>query len=319
MIWYFIWRLFYKVISFLVVMKILVIGDLHGRKPRIHFKDFDCIVQVGDVCSDKEIAPYYKKWFEELKKNPETSLDPEEMIIEKVGKKGLKQMKRRSLEEGRKILEFLNSFGKLVFIVPGNWDESFGKTKIKGIKRKGYSSIKARYDRFNGDEVNKKLVKGLRNVMDCQFRLHEFCGLNILGYGLSNSPEKVSRKDFSEKDYLKLKRAYEKIINRLRDVYKKRDRRFPTIFLTHNIPYNPRLDIGMQKGSYTYKKHLGSTIARDFCAKYQPLVCIGGHMHEGKGKDKIGKTVVINPGFGRDAQVLIEIEGKKIKKIKFWK
>ena len=140
-------------------MKILVIGDLHGRKPIICFKDFDCIVQVGDVCSDKEIAPYYKKWFRELKKNPETSLDPEKIIIENAGRRGLKQMEGRSLKEGRKILEFLNSFGKPVFIVPGNWDQSFGKTRIKNMEIGSYSCMKAFYDRYNGNEINKKLVQ----------------------------------------------------------------------------------------------------------------------------------------------------------------
>ena len=44
-------------------MKILVIGDLHGRKPKIHFKDFDCVIQVGDVCDDSKFRPYIKKWF----------------------------------------------------------------------------------------------------------------------------------------------------------------------------------------------------------------------------------------------------------------
>ncbi|MCK5321154.1 metallophosphoesterase [Candidatus Pacearchaeota archaeon] len=300
-------------------MKILVIGDLHGRKPRIHFKDFDCIIQVGDICSDKEIAPYYKKLFRELKKNPEISLNIEKMIIQDVGKKEFKQMEKRSLEGGRKILEFLNSFDKPVFIVPGNWDESYGKTKIKNMDGRGYSRMKAFYDMWGGSEMNKKLVRGLKNIRDCQFRLHRFCEVNILGYGLSSCPEKVSRKNFNEKDYLKLKRAYEKLIGRLKDVYGKRDKKFPTIFLTHNIPYSTKLDVGKQKGSYAYKKHLGSTIAKDFCVKSKPLLCIGGHMHEGRGKDKIGKTVVINPGFGRDAQVLVEIVNKKVKKVEFWK
>ena len=35
-------------------MKILVLGDLHGEKPKLRIKDFDAIVCFGDVCSDKE-------------------------------------------------------------------------------------------------------------------------------------------------------------------------------------------------------------------------------------------------------------------------
>ena len=54
-------------------MKILVIGDLHGRKPVIRFKDFDCIIQVGDLADDSKFLPYIKGWFQLLKK-PENSI-----------------------------------------------------------------------------------------------------------------------------------------------------------------------------------------------------------------------------------------------------
>jgi len=57
------------------------------------------------------------------------------------------------------------------------------------------------------------------------------------------------------------------------------------------------------------------------CLRHKPLLCIGGHIHEGYGKDKIGETILINAGYGRDAQVLVDLNEKtgKIRKIKFWK
>ena len=42
-------------------------------------------------------------------------------------------------------------------------------------------------------------------------------------------------------------------------------------------------------------------------------------IHNYFAKVKIGKTTVINPGFGRDAQMLVEIVNKKVKKVEFWK
>ena len=33
-------------------MKFLIIGDLHGKMPRIHFKEFDAIIAPGDFCLD---------------------------------------------------------------------------------------------------------------------------------------------------------------------------------------------------------------------------------------------------------------------------
>ena len=70
--------------------------------------------------------------------------------------------------------------------------------------------------------------------------------------------------------------------------------------------------------SYAYKKHLGSSVARNFCVRYKPLICVGGHIHEHFGKDKIGDTMVVNAGYGNSVNVLLEIKDNKIKKLKFW-
>jgi Icc-related predicted phosphoesterase len=34
--------------------------------------------------------------------------------------------------------------------------------------------------------------------------------------------------------------------------------------------------------------------------QYKPDVCISGHIHESRGKDKVGDTVVLNGGMFRD-------------------
>jgi len=81
------------------------------------------------------------------------------------------------------------------------------------------------------------------------------------------------------------------------------------------------LDVVNLKGSKLHNKHFGSTVAREFCNRFQPLLCIGGHMHEHFGRCNIKKTIVINAGFGKDANVLINLDEKtgKIKKIEFYK
>lgn len=33
----------------------------------------------------------------------------------------------------------------------------------------------------------------------------------------------------------------------------------------------------------------------------------------------LGKTILINPGYGSDAQILVKIKNGKIRKIEFWK
>ncbi len=305
-------------------MKILVVGDLHGIKPKIHFKDFDCIIQVGDVCDDSKIAPLYKKYFEILKKNADFIFGADEFFVNKVGKRKLKKYEQESLKQGSEVLKYLDSFGKPIFMVAGNWDQSYSPSKIKDLDKSDYNYRKAFYDWYLGDKLNPKLTKDLKNIKDCMYRNHVFNQLNFVGYGLSSGAELLKKKkklNVSKKQFKNLKKSINKIFNKLSSAYQKRNRKFPVIFISHNIPYKTKLDVVKDKKSYAHGKHLGSYIARKFCQKYQPLVCIGGHVHEGKGKDRIGKTIVINPGFGKDAQVLIEIDEKKgkVKKVKFFK
>ena len=90
-------------------MKLLVIGDLHGNKPKIHFNDFDAIIAPGDFCSD---APR-KYMFQALRYN----LDNQGSKLQWwqiTGKKKARKMIEKSLKDGRKILEFLNSFDRAV-------------------------------------------------------------------------------------------------------------------------------------------------------------------------------------------------------------
>lgn len=304
-------------------MKILAIGDLHGRKPKIHFKDFDCIVQVGDVCDDSKLGKYWRFWFQLLKVHGEDTPSAEELMLSDIGEYGIKRMEEDSLLVGRKILKYLNSFGKPVFFVPGNWDQSWGDTKIENPEASNYAYFKSWFDRFLGKNANSKLVKGLKNVKDCQFKNHEFNEINFLGYGLSNNQERIvtkPKKKLTKLEIKKLDKTYFKTMGILSNLYNSINKKLPVFFISHNIPYNTKLDIVKDKKSYAHGKHLGSYIARKFCEKYQPLICVGGHVHEGVGKDKIRKTILINPGFGENAQVLIDVDEKigMVKSIKFF-
>ena len=310
--------------TFCVKMKILAIGDLHGRMPKIHFKNFDAIVQVGDVCSDKDFRPLKDKWLKEVEKNPKDAPNLHNYMIGQVGKKKFNLMIKHSLERGREILKYLNSFNKPVFIVPGNWDQSEGRSRIKeaNIDKSNYNYLKYFLDSWLSNGINKKLTTGLKNIKDCQYHTHRFKGVNFVGYGISSNremPGSIKRLKFNKEQLIKLKESYNKILNKLKNSYEKRDKKFLTVFISHNVPSNTKLDIIKLKKSKYHKKHFGSDVARWFCVRYQPLLCVGGHIHEGKGKDKLKKTTVINVGFGKDAIVLIDLDEKKkkVKNVKF--
>lgn len=42
--------------------------------------------------------------------------------------------------------------------------------------------------------------------------------------------------------------------------------------------------------------HVGSQSVRDFIERVQPDVCLTGHIHEARAVDRIGRTVIVNPG-----------------------
>jgi Icc-related predicted phosphoesterase len=80
-----------------------------------------------------------------------------------------------------------------------------------------------------------------------------------------------------------------------------------SILITHNPPR------GVLDKNYA-GKHVGSKIIADAIKKYQPKVVFCGHIHEAKGKGKIGKTLIYNLGERGDYGVF-EINEKKVKLI----
>lgn len=85
----------------------------------------------------------------------------------------------------------------------------------------------------------------------------------------------------------------------------KRARNWPkTVLISHNPPKDTVCD-ALPNGM-----HVGSTAVREFIEETQPDICICGHIHEGRGMDRIGRTVVVNPGnFGAGGYVVLRSNG----------
>ena len=63
-----------------------------------------------------------------------------------------------------------------------------------------------------------------------------------------------------------------------------------TILISHNPPKGKVVD------RVNPALHAGSQMFTDFIIEHKPLAVICGHIHEGVGNEKIGDTLVINPG-----------------------
>ena len=99
-----------------------------------------------------------------------------------------------------------------------------------------------------------------------------------------------------EEDEGQLKVRYEAMISQLKDPRN-------AIFNIHVPPYKsgldeaPELDKNLRPVLAGQSlKPVGSTALREVIEKNQPLLGLHGHIHEGRGATRIGKTLCINPG-----------------------
>lgn len=279
-------------------MKILLIGDLHGRKPTIYYDDFDAIIAPGDFCSDgaRELM------FKALRLNSENANKIHWFDL--IDRDKAKSMVIDSIQSGRETIEFLNSFNVPVYVVPGNWDWT--------------PSINSEWDFLRKDHYST-LIHGLENINDLYLKSIETESFCFVGHGIIPGPEypqqKVEIKNYSKEQLDQLKLRYDDLMARLRNHFQAT--RKPIIFLSHNVPFNTPLDVITDKNSSRHGLHFGSLVARDIIDEFEPILCIGGHMHEHFGMCRLKSTVVLNAGFGSDVNTLLEIENGSIKRIQF--
>lgn len=76
------------------------------------------------------------------------------------------------------------------------------------------------------------------------------------------------------------------------------------IVISHNPPADTKCD-AVNPGL-----HAGSALFRKFIEEKRPLAVVTGHIHEGRAVDKIGDTVIINPGALADGNyAVMEVTG----------
>ncbi len=109
-------------------------------------------------------------------------------------------------------------------------------------------------------------------------------GVGFFGVGGSNYTPFNTPTEYTEEEIREfIQKAYEEI----KHVTLK-------ILVSHAPPYNTNVDIvgGVH--------HVGSVSVREFIEEYQPQLCLTGHIHEAVGKDRIGDTLILNPGMLKD-------------------
>ena len=115
-------------------------------------------------------------------------------------------------------------------------------------------------------------------------------GISFVGLGGSLPAPGRTPNELGEKQIAQL---LEQAMNRLKAANSESDASAPLILVSHQPPINTVAD------RLLTGHHVGSTEVRLFIERWAPLVCFTGHIHEGRGTDTIGVTVVVNPGPAR--------------------
>ncbi len=273
-----IWRKWVRVPEFHKADMLLLCGDLTGKAlvPLIeqsdgtyktnyygrgwHLKSEEEVKDMETRLSDSGVYPF-RTTSEEVSKMRSDPKMVDRMINE--------AMANRMREWLDLLVEKVDTSKVQVMAMPGNDDEFLLDDVIKSYEDKG--------------------------VMGCLDTVVEIGGFETISMEYVNPTPWDTPREASEKD---LRKKIDKLVKKLSDTSK-------SIFNFHCPPYNTHLDLA-PKLDKTLRPvvtagtvemiHVGSTAVREAEEEYQPMMGLHGHIHESYASDKIGETVVVNPG-----------------------
>lgn len=183
-----------------------------------------------------------------------------------------------------------------LIVVSGDLTNYHGKVEAENVLeaiKKYNKHLLAQYGNLDQPEVDGYLTKEGINLHGNGYI---FDDVGIFGCGGSsptpfNTPSEISDADierFLTNGYNKVKNAKWKIM------------------VCHTPPKDTAIDV-IRSGL-----HVGSSVVRDFIVQYKPDVCISGHIHESRGREMLGNTIILNAGMFRDGwyiEVMIDKKG----------
>jgi len=251
-------------------MRILGIGDPHGSSKikKINFKDVDVIFITGDIGKSDLMRKYAFKHID----NSKSWVYCEKPSL-------VKKAYLEAFNSTIKILKFLSKKA-CVYFVYGNVEGDDASTRRLSRKLKIKLPIL-------GD-----VVKKMKNVYLINNKKIRFKNLDIAGS--SFFVEDVWVKIFAPENKKKIKEAKQetkkarKFFSKLKKV---------DILVCHQPPFGVLDKVNFPSAPKSWQgKHAGSKIILNYIKKKKPKLVLCGHIHEGLGKKKLGKTQVINLG-----------------------
>jgi hypothetical protein len=305
-------------------VKILFTSDLHGSD--IIFKKFlnaglqfkvDAFIIGGDLAGKALYAIIdlgngrYK--FE----NQEFGKEGLEMVKEEIRRRGeyytiVSPQEYEEMQTNKKLVD--EKFKEAMINVVRGWIK-VAEEKLKDVKTPIYVNLGNDDPEFLFDVLTESEI-----MRKCEGEVIQIGDHEMVSYGYVNpTPWHTPREQDEETLYKNLKEIVEKVTDQSKAIYN-----------FHAPPYNTHLDNAplldkdlkpVVKGGEIVFTHVGSVSVRRIIEEYQPLVGLHGHIHESKGFDKIGRTMVFNPGSEYSEGILhslyLVLEGDKVKTYMF--
>lgn len=161
------------------------------------------------------------------------------------------------------------------------------------------------YMREGGSKITRELFKNYDNLLYKRTGSFKFGGQEFILFDMIW--EKWACGHTEKKFFNYVTKQDESRLKKLNLLFKKAKN---PILVSHNPPYG-HLDIVNNKYTDNKNKHVGSKMVLKVVKKYKPKFVFCGHIHEGKGKVKIGDTLIINAGYRGD-YVVFDTENNKI-------
>ena len=165
----------------------------------------------------------------------------------------------------------------------------------------------------NDDEIEiDEVIANAKRVELAEGRCIDIGGYEMISSGWANPTPWHTYREAPEEE---LARRMEPMIAEIKNMER-------AIFNFHPPPYGtnldeaPALDENLKPlhGGRALR-HVGSKAVREAIDRYQPMLTLHGHIHEGKGMTRLGKTLAINPGSAYEEGMLlasiIQLDPKK--------
>jgi len=254
-------------------MRIAVIGDPHGSEKvkKIPLRNVDVILLTGDL-GKADLAR--KMCFDNIERQ-RLGL-PKKEYPNYLEKRAFIQ----SYSSTMKLIKYFAKFAP-VYTIFGNVDQ--GNVEIRKLSKKiGYDL-----------PLLTKNLNDLDNVKVINNKVVNFNGISIGGLEYFRDTNWVQ--DFKPADFKKRMKSAKKETEKAKKILNRFGK--VDLLLCHQPPYGVLDKVNFPGAPKHWQgKHAGSKTILSYIKKKQPTYVFCGHIHEGEGMKKIGKTRVYNLG-----------------------